>query len=67
MSKDEEIIELKRFHNGMHAQGHALLKQMEALADQVMDLRVKIEELEGRDYDPIRILFAGTYWIEGEE
>jgi len=68
MKRDDElIVELKRLHNGMHKQGHSLLKQMEALANQVNDLRLKIEELEGSDYDPIRIIFAGTYWIEGEE
>ena len=66
-SNDELIVELKRKHNEIHAQGHALLEQMEQLAGQVIELRKEIEELEGSDYDPIRLIFAGTFWVEGDE
>ena len=64
---DDHVVALKRRHNEMYERGRDLLNQMEALADQVHGLRTEIAALEGDDYDPIRILFAGTFWIEGEQ
>ena len=59
---DEDKLKfLKEEHDKLWREGNKALNMMELVFKQVMDLRKQIEKIEGDDYDPIYLLFNGTF------
>lgn len=63
---NEEINALKAEHDRLWREGNTALETMQARFKQVMELRKQIEEADKEDYDPIWLLFNGTFEDDGE-
>lgn len=63
----EQIEELKKRHDVIYMQGVAALEKMKSAYTLVTKLRKEIKALEGDDYDPIWLLFNGTFNDDEED
>ena len=59
--RNKKIADLKREHDIVFEEGMSAKELMEAKGTRVIELRKQIEELEGECYDPLYILFNGTF------
>jgi hypothetical protein len=56
-----DLAAMKAEHDRLWREGNEALEIMQRRFKQVMDLRAQIEQIEGDEYDPIWMLFNGTF------
>jgi hypothetical protein len=59
-SKRAQIKRLQTIHDELWTRGSELYAQVEDIGKQVVQVRKEIEDLDP-DYDPIHLLFNGTF------
>lgn len=68
MTKDE-IAALKRRYNECFEEGQPMWERLEVLAEEMKDIRRRLDDEAPGSYDPIELLFSGKMGdeMEGDE